>query len=85
MKDLDNSFRNYKMIYTVREVSEILGVNRNSIYKLINAGILKTMKYGRQKITYSSLEEFLKNYDGYDLTDLSRIKCIYEYKSKVDI
>lgn len=70
-----------KMIYTVCKVSKILGVNRNCVYNLINHGILKTIKLGRQKITYNSLMEFLNNYDGYDLTDLANIKCIHEYKS----
>lgn len=69
-----------KMVYTVSEVSQILGVNRNCLYNLINAGIIKTMKLGRQKITFNSLMEFLNNYDGYDLTDLANIKCIHEYK-----
>lgn len=69
-----------KMVYTVHEVSKILGINKNSLYNLINAGIIKTMKLGRQKITINSLLEFLNNYDGYDLTDLSNIKCIHEYK-----
>ncbi len=73
-----------KMIYTVCEVSKILGVNRNCVYNLINHGILKTIKLGRQKITYNSLMEFLNNYDGYDLTDLANIKCIHEYKSTAD-
>lgn len=70
-----------KMVYTVYEVSKILGVNRNSVYNLINAGILKTLKLGRQKITNNSLQEFLNNYDGYDLTDLNNIKCVHEYNS----
>jgi excisionase family DNA binding protein len=69
-----------KMVYTVNEVSKILGVNKNCVYNLINAGIIKTMKLGRQKITFNSLTEFLNKYDGYDLTDLTNIKCIHEYR-----
>lgn len=72
-----------KMIYTVYDVSRILGVNKNSVYNLINAGIIKTMKLGRQKITKNSLLEFINNYDGYDLTDLTNIKCIHEYKNSM--
>lgn len=70
---------NKKMIYTVKEVSEILGINKNSVYNLIHSGVIKTMKLGRQKITYKSLIEFLEKYDGYDLTNLEDIKCIHEY------
>lgn len=73
-----------KMVYTVQEVSKILGINKNSVYNLINAGIIKTMKLGRQKITANSLLEFLEKYDGYDLTDLSNIKCIHEYRKNIE-
>lgn len=72
---------NIKMIYTVAEVSKILGVNKNCIYNLINEGIIKTLKLGRQKITLNSLLEFFDNYDGYDLSNLSEIKCIYKYRN----
>lgn len=71
------------MVYTVCEVAKILGVNKNCIYNLINTGVIKTMKLGRRKITLNSLIEFLENYDGYDLTNLSNIKCIQEYKTRI--
>ncbi len=69
-----------KMIYTVSEVSQILRVNKNSVYNLINIGIIKTIKLGRIKITLNALQDFLNNYDGYDLTDLENIKAIHTYK-----
>lgn len=83
MHNAKDEIKETKLVYTVCEVSRILGVNKNSIYNLINAGILKTMKLGRQKITMNSLKDFLDHYDGYDLTDLTNIKCIHEYKSKI--
>lgn len=83
MQNENNFITEVKMVYTVKDVSKILGINRNSVYNLINAGIIKTMKLGRQKITHNSLMEFLNNYDGYDLTDLSNIKCIHEYKNNI--
>lgn len=73
-----------KMIYTVKEVSKILCINRNCVYNLINAGVIKTIKIGRIKITKNSLMAFLINYDGYDLTDLDNIKCIHEYKKNLE-
>lgn len=69
-----NKENSFKLIYTVSEVSSILGVNKNSIYKLINSGLLKTIKLGRIKITDTSLNTFLKTYDGYDLSNLENIK-----------
>lgn len=83
MQNENNFITEAKMVYTVKDVSKILGINRNSVYNLINAGIIKTLKLGRQKITHNSLMEFLNNYDGYDLTDLSNIKCIHEYKNNI--
>lgn len=83
LNNIKNMIPEIKMVYTVQEVSKILGVNKNSVYSLINAGVIKTMKLGRQKITINSLIEFLENYDGYDLSDLSNIKCIYEYKNSI--
>lgn len=80
MSDVKKIAYEAKMVYTVNEVSKILGVNRNCVYNLINSGIIKTIKLGRQKITFNSLMEFLNNYDGYDLTDISNIKCVHEYK-----
>lgn len=85
MQNETNPVISTKMVYTVYEVSKILGINKNSVYSLIKAGILKTMKLGRQKITNNSLLEFLNNYDGYDLTDLSNIKCIHEYKKSMNL
>lgn len=75
--------KNEKMIYTVKEVSEILRINKNSVYNLIHCGVIKTIKLGRQKITNKSLKEFLETYDGYDLSDLNNIKVIHEYRKKL--
>lgn len=83
MSKENNNIPEMKLVYTVSEVSKILGINKNSVYNLINAGIIKTMKLGRQKITQNSLIDFLENYDGYDLTDLSNIRCIHEYKRNI--
>lgn len=69
------------MIYTVAEVSRLLGVNRNKVYDLINSGLIKTIKFGRTKITNESLQSFLSTYDGYNLDDLNNI---YPVQSELD-
>ena len=38
--------------------------------------------FDNTKITLKSLLNFINTYDGYDLSDLSKIKCIYQYKNK---
>lgn len=61
-------------VYTVKQVSEILQVNVNRVYDLIRAGLLPALKLGNLKIREASLENFLKDYDGMDLSDLYNIK-----------
>ena len=63
-----------EMVYTVKEVSEILRCGRNYVYKLIESGQLKCMKLGSAKIRKSTLEEFLAKWEGWDLTDPSNPK-----------
>ena len=60
---------NTEMLYTVAEVAELLKCGTNLVYKLINTGQLKCLKLGHIKIRKSTLEEFLSNYEGYDMTD----------------
>lgn len=64
------------MIYTVREVAEILKVNRNYVYKLIDMKILPAIKLGSWKVRKEALDKFLESYEGYDLTDLNNL---YKY------
>lgn len=61
-------------VYTVKQVSEILQVNVNRVYDLIRAGLLPALKLGNLKIREASLEKFLEEYDGMDLSDLYNIK-----------
>lgn len=60
-----------EMVYTVKEVSEILRCGKAYVYKLINTGQLKCLRLGTIKIRKSTLEEFLSKWDGYDMTDPS--------------
>lgn len=58
-----------EMVYTVKEVAEILRCGVNFVYKLIDTGKLRCMKLGNMKVRKSTLEEFLAKWEGYDLTD----------------
>lgn len=62
------------MLYTVPEVAEILKTNKNYVYTLYKAGLLKFLKLGRLKCRKETLEEFLAKYEGYDITDPANIK-----------
>lgn len=65
---------------TVKEAAEIMRVNVHRVYDLIRAGLLPALKLGSIKIRKESLEEFLKKYDGMDLTDLNNIFSIVKEK-----
>lgn len=60
-------------LYTVAQVAEILHTSRNYVYRLINCGLLKTMKIGTKKIRHDTLAEFLKMAEGKNLTDPKKI------------
>lgn len=57
------------MLYTVKEVAAILKTNVNYVYQLQRAGLLRFMKLGSLKCRKSTLEAFLAEYDGCDITD----------------
>lgn len=69
-------------LYTVNEVAEILKTNPAFVYRLINAGLLKVLKLGRIKCREASLEEFIRKYDGYDVTDPLDIKELTSVKEE---
>ena len=72
---------NTELVYTVNEVSQILKINKNSVYELINSGILKCMKLSSYKITLKSLNDFVDKYDGYEWSNLIDIKLLHQYKN----
>ncbi len=65
-----------KMIYTTHEVAKILHSSPNYIYELIEKGKLKAIKLKSFKIRKSAVEEFLKENEGNDLSDIDNIKKI---------
>ena len=67
---------NDKLVYTVHEVSSILHSSPNYIYELIRKGYLPAIKLGSLKVLKCSLEKFLIQNEGKDLSNLSDIKKI---------
>jgi excisionase family DNA binding protein len=63
-------------LLTVKEVSKILKTNPTTVYKLIKANKLPALKLGSLKVRQVSLDAFLTQYDGMDLTDLRHISEI---------
>lgn len=62
------------VLFTVTEAAELLKVNRNSVYKLLKANVIRGLKFGSIKITRKELMRFLDENNGKDLSDLDNIK-----------
>ena len=67
---------NEKILYTVKEVSELLHTNPTYVYNLIKAGLLPVLKLGSYKVRRESLNKFLADYEGKDLTDPNNISMV---------
>lgn len=65
-------------LYNVKEVAEILKTNVSYVHSLRKAGVLPFIKLGTYKVRTEALNEFLKKYEGYDLTDPDNIKKLME-------
>ena len=63
-------------LLTVKEVSKILKINVHRVYDLVRTGMLPALKLGSLKIRKSSLEKFLEEYEGMDISDVNNIKPI---------
>ena len=65
---------NETIIYTVKEIAKILHTSPNYIYKLIDKGYLPAIRLGSIKVLKSSLDKFLEENEGNDLSDVNNIK-----------
>lgn len=63
-----------EVLYTVSETAKLLKTNPNYVYSLIKFGFLPALKLGSMKIRREAIDEFLKKYEGLDLTNLKNIK-----------
>ncbi len=68
-------------LYTVKEVAQILHTNVSYVYDLIKSGHLPALKLGSYKVRNRTLETFLNEYEGKDLTDPYNVKTIYQDES----
>ena len=60
-------------LYTVKEVAQILKCNATRVYGLKDAGLLPFLKLGQLKCRREAVEEFLRKYEGYDVSDPNNI------------
>lgn len=72
----NGSVKSERILYTVKEVSQIMHTNPSYVYQLINAGLLPVLKLGSYKVRHIALMKFLDEYEGYDLSDPKKIEKI---------
>ena len=65
-----------KVLYSVKEVSQILHTNPSYVYQLINTGLLPVLKLGSYKVRHEALMKFLSEYESYDLSDPKNVEKI---------
>ena len=61
-------------LYTIKEVSILLKCNVNRVHELRKSGLLKCLKLGSYKVTEASLNRFLSEYDGMDISDPREVR-----------
>ncbi len=66
------------VLYTVDEVSKLIKSNVDYVHRLRKAGLLPFLKLGSLKCRRIALLQFLKKYEGYDLTDPFNPKLLEE-------
>ena len=69
-----------EMLYTVKEVSQILKCNTDYVHKLRRSGLLKFMKLGSFKVRKTELDRFLADSEGKDLTNPDNVTDLEYYK-----
>ena len=62
------------MLYTIKEVSEILKTNVTYVHRLRKAGLLPCIKLGAYKVRREALEDFLRKYEGQDLSEPEKVE-----------
>lgn len=70
-----------RILYTVKEVAEIMHTNPAYVYSLINAGLLPALRLGSFKIRHETLMKFLAEHEGEDLRDPANIRPVCKSNS----
>ena len=71
--NVENINKDNLRLFTIKEVSERLKMNRAAVYELIKSGNLQALKLGSLKVTSLELERFIKEATGKDFSDLENV------------
>lgn len=59
-----------RSVMTVSEVAKEIGCNKGYAYKLINIGLLPSIRLGSTKVLRDSLHKFLTEYEGQNVDEI---------------
>lgn len=62
------------ILYTAKEVAQLLKTNVDYVHKLRKSGLLPFLKLGQYKVRKQTLIDFLSRYEGKDLTNPFDVK-----------
>ena len=63
-----------KLLYSFKEVGDLIGKYPYQVYPLIYSGILPAMRIGSLKVARDDLLRFIAKYKGMDISDPDNIK-----------
>lgn len=58
-----------EILYTVKEVAQIIKTNVDYVHRLRRSGLLPFLKIGQYKVRRQALLDFLRLYEGKDITN----------------
>ena len=79
---MTNGSNHEKILYTVKEVSELIHTNQAYVYTLIWAGLLPALKLGSYKMRKEALFAFLEANEGKNLNDPHNVQSICEVEEE---
>ena len=62
------------ILYTVPEVAKLLKTNPDYVHKLRKSGLLPFLKLGQYKCRKETLDKFLADHEGQDVTDPENVR-----------
>ena len=65
-----------RVVYSVKEISQLLHTNAALIYRFIELGLLPAIKLGSLRVRKQALDQFLVDYEGLDLSNPEEIRRI---------
>lgn len=69
-------------LLSVKEVCDVLRMDKNRVYSLIKSGVLPAIKSGSYRVSESAIDNFISSNTGKDVTDPYNITDIHSACAK---